>query len=97
MPISIEIPNKQLFLIECKRYKSKVTLKDMLVLIARVDDISSKRSIDVRGVFFTTVGYTWPAKKVGNYNNIELNIIDNTRYFVAQLSGNVLVKPPPFE
>lgn len=65
--------------------------------VVRIDDIRKKRNIDVKGVFFTTVGYTWPAKKVGDYNNIELNTIENARYFAAQLAGNVLVKPPPFE
>lgn len=97
--VSIEIPMKRLWLVECKRYKSKVALKDMLILIARIDDIRKKRNIDVdvKGVFFTTVGYTWPAKKVGDYNNIELNTIENTKYFAAQLAGNVLIKPPPFE
>ena len=96
--VSIEIPMKRLLIvIECKRYKSKVALKDMLILIARIDDIRKKRNIDVTGVFFTTVGYTWPAKKVGDYNNIELNTIENTKYFAAQLAGNVLIKPPPFE
>ena len=95
--VSIEIPMKRLLLVECKRYKSKVALKDMLVLIGRIDDIRKKKNIDVTGVFFTTVGYTWPAKKVGDYNNIELNTIENVRYFAAQLAGNVLIKPPPFE
>jgi len=93
--VSVEIPMKRLLLIECKRYKSKVTLKDMLILIARIDDIRKKRNIDVGGVFFTTVGYTRPAIIVGGYNNIELNTIENIRYFVAKLAGNVLVKPPP--
>ena len=95
--ISIEIPTKRLLLVECKRYKSKVALKDMLILVARIDDIQKRKGIDVTGIFFTTVGYTRPAKKVGSFNNIELNIIGDTRYFSSQIAGNVLIKPPPFE
>lgn len=95
--VSIEILGEKLFLVECKRYKSKVTLSDMLVLIARIDDICKKKKIKVIGTFFTTIGYTKPAKKVGSYYNIELNTVKNIKYFAVQVAGNVFVKAEPIK
>jgi hypothetical protein len=95
--VSIEILGEKLFLVECKRYKSKVTLSDMLVLIARIDDICKKKKTKVIGTFFTTIGYTKPARKVGSYYNIELNTVKNSKHFAVQVAGNVFVKPEPFE
>lgn len=95
--VSVEIHGEKFFLVECKRYKSKVTLSDMLVLIARIDDICKKKKIRVIGTFFTTIGYTKPARKVGNYYNIELNTVKNSKYFAVQVAGNVFVRPEPFE
>ena len=93
--VSIEIPGKRLVLIECKRYKSKVTLSDMLVLIARIDDVSRKKRIHVSGNFFTTAGYTEPATKVGRYYRIDLNIVEDEKQFAVHIADNVLVKPEP--
>ena len=93
--VSIEIPNKKLILVECKRYKSKVTLSDMLILVARIDDINKKSKLNVTGIFFTTVGYTAPARKIGSQYNIELNIAKNIKQFAVQVGGNVLVKAAP--
>jgi hypothetical protein len=95
--VSIEIPGEKLFLVECKRYKSKVTLSHMLVLIARIDDICKKKRNKVSGIFFTTIGYTKPAKEVGSYYNIELNTVKDIKYFAVQVAGNVFVKAEPIE
>ncbi len=95
--VSIEIPKEKFILVECKRYKSKVTLPDMLILIARIDDIRKKKKINVSGIFFTTVGYTKPARKVGSYYNIELNTAKDIKQFAVQVGGNVLVKATPIE
>jgi hypothetical protein len=95
--VSIEIPSEKLYLIECKRYMSKVTLSDMLVLIARIDDISKNNNIKVIGTFFTTMGYTKPAKKVASCYNIELNTVKNLKHFAVQVAGNVFVKAEPIK
>ncbi len=94
--VSIEIPGEKLVLIECKCYKSKVTLSDILVLIARIDDISKKKRIDVSGNFFTTVGYTEPARKVGSYYKIDLNTAKDAKQFAVHIANAVLIKTEPF-
>ena len=91
--VSIEVPNEKLILIECKRYNSKVALKDMLVLVARVDDINKGKKIDVTGNFFTTKGFTKPAEKIGKYYNIDLNTFKDLEHFAVHIGGNVLIRP----
>jgi hypothetical protein len=95
--VSIEVPSEKLFLVECKHYKSKVTVSDMLVLIARIDDISKKKSIKVMGCFFTTKGYTEPARKVGSCYNIELNTFTDINSFAVHVAGNTFIKPAPIK
>ena len=95
--VSIEIPNEKLFLIECKRYRSKVRLSDMLILIARIDDICKNKKTKVIGIFFTTMGYTKPARKIGNYYNIELNTVKNIEHFAVQVAGNLFVRAEPIQ
>jgi len=69
----------------------------MLVLIARIDDISKNNNIKVIGTFFTTMGYTKPAKKVASCYNIELNTVKNLKHFAVQVAGNVFVKAEPIK
>jgi hypothetical protein len=91
--VSIEILNEKLLLVECKRYQSKVTVSDMLILIARINDIRKKRSEQVTGCFFTTKGYTGPAKKVGTFYDIELNTFTGVKPFAVHIAGNTFIKP----
>ena len=86
--------NGQLALIECKKYKDKVSLRDMLTLIARVDDIKKKYSkFKVIGVFFTTQGYTRNALTLANAYKIECNIAKTIKNFAIHIAGNVLIRP----
>jgi len=97
--VSIEINNdncKKLLLIECKHYAAKVALNDMLILIARIDDIKRNRKIDVRGIFFTTKGYTWPAKKIGESYKIDLNTAKDIKSFAVTINKNLYIKAEPF-
>jgi uncharacterized protein (UPF0305 family) len=96
--VSIEIPNKKLFLVECKRYKKKVTVSDMLILIARINDIKRKRTEQqVEGCFFTTEGYTKPAIKVGTFYDIELNTVEgikraDIKRFAVHVAENTFIQ-----
>lgn len=95
--VSIEIPNEKLVVVECKRYKSKVTVSDMLILIARIDDVKRMRSEQVTGCFCTTKGYTRPAKQVGSFYHIELNTFQDYKSFAVHIARNTLIKAEPLD
>ena len=81
-------------LIECKKYKDKVGLSDMLVLITRVNDIQKKYSeFKVIGVFFTTKGFTRNAVTLANAYKIEYNTAKSIKNFAIHIAGNVLIRP----
>jgi len=86
--------NNQIILIECKKYKNKVGLSDMLILIARVDDIRRKYpDFKVTGVFFTTEGYTKNALTLARAYKIEWNKAKTIKNFAIHIAGNVLIRP----
>lgn len=93
--VSIEIAGGKIVLVECKCYKSLVTVSDMLILVARIDDIRKKRNEQVSGCFFTTKGYTKPAEQVGIFYGIELNTFSDVSAFAVHVARNTFIKSPP--
>jgi len=73
--------NPRIVLFECKHYKSKIELQDVLILYSRIVDIQHKAKITTEGVMITTVGYTKNARKFANAYGIKLGKVENDSEF----------------
>jgi len=91
--ISLECKD-EIYIVECKRYKLRIKVADMLVLVGRIKDIQANEKRKINGIFFTTKGYQSGAKKIGNYFQIPLNTAESIDVFAAQLAGHVIIGTP---
>lgn len=81
-----------LVLVECKAYKRKVGVDDLLEFAQRLDDIGAHK-----GIFVTTVGYEPGAIKVARGHRIALVVTTPTYHTILPSispEGNVLMAVP---
>ncbi|MFZ2146061.1 MAG: restriction endonuclease [Sedimentisphaerales bacterium] len=88
--ISVEYKDK-IYIVECKRYKQRINVANMLVLVGRIKDIQANEKRKINGIFFTTKGYQGGAKKVAKYFQIVINTAMSIDEFAAQLAEHVII------
>jgi len=91
--ISVEYKDK-IYIGECKRYKQRIKVANMLVLVGRIKDMQANEKRKINGIFFTTKGCQGGAKKIGNYFQIVLNTARSIDEFAAQFAEHVIIGPP---
>lgn len=91
--VSVEYKDK-IYIVECKKYKYRINVADMLVLVGRIKDIQSNEKRKINGIFFTTKGYQVGAKKIAKYFQIVINTAMSIDEFAAQLAEHVIIGTP---
>ena len=87
--VSIHGPSL-LYLIECKRWKDKIGLAEVLVLAARMNDIQDHfRECSVIGIFGCLNSATGPAKQVAEHYKIIIEIVHSSTEFGLRVGRHV--------
>jgi hypothetical protein len=83
---------KEIYLIECKRWKSKIGVAEVMILAARGTDIAqSNDGIIVQAVLASTVGATKGAIKLAKYFRIQLEIVQSAQVFGLRIGKHISV------
>jgi hypothetical protein len=90
----------ELILIECKKWKSRISVLHFLAFLGRINDIAPKiDNYNVSGMIFTTKGFQKGVIRLAEYyTNIELVIAASLDKIIFKYGENfrrVLISPPP--
>ena len=89
--ISVEAPNGNLVVIECKRFGKPVRLQDVLVFLGRVLDIEAKRAPrSVTGVIVTTKRFTKHGHSLALHYSIQLLQVAHVPDAIMQVRNSYL-------
>lgn len=78
--VSVRGP-RDLILVECKRWKRKVTVASVLVFFGRIHDIAPTFDGKIHGVIVTTLGFQSGACTMAEYCDIDLQLIRSANEF----------------
>ena len=81
-----------IYLIECKRWKTKIGVEEVMVLAARATDIvQGTNGVPIQAILASKVGVTRGAKTLAEYFNIQLEVVRSAHEFGMRIGRNVRV------
>jgi len=91
--VSIDLPaTKTLYLVECKRWKRKIGVQEMLVLASRTNDIhNDRKEILVKPIIASQVGATPNAQLIAQWFDIQIDNVESAYEYGLQLGQSIFL------
>ena len=83
---------KEIYVIECKRWKDRIGVAEVLVLAARAHDIAdANKGKHVHAILASTQGASREAKKLAKHFGIQIEIVQSANEFGIQIGKLISV------
>lgn len=82
--------NECIYLIECKLWRNKIGVDEVLVLAGRASDIAQEhQSLKIKSILASHSGFTDGAIKLAKHFDIDLEIIKSKKEFALRIGSKV--------
>lgn len=82
----------EIYLLECKRWEKKIGVDEVMILVARANDIlQSREGINVIPILISKKGATRGAAKLARYFGVEIEIVTSALEYGLKLGKHAVV------